>query len=184
MYTTVAKSDDDKTNATINPAFTEITPRVLPLTFSDRNILWKRLKDQGQDQDKEAGMMVIVKRTASPSSGGVETSSSQPHSPKTLSHHNRDTSINSLAEDFKKLSISPPRRQNSSTSKSNRLPPRSPSLSPSSSPRRSIDAFSGRRKTSSKLSTESHEPLTKQDPSRSSKGFRCTCSKIGGVCGC
>jgi hypothetical protein len=46
MYTTVAKNDDDKnTIATINPAFTEITPRVLPLIFSDRNILWKRLKN-------------------------------------------------------------------------------------------------------------------------------------------
>jgi hypothetical protein len=130
-------------------------------------------------------MIVIVKRTASPSSGDVETSSSQTHSPKTLSHHNRDTSIDSLAEDFKKISISPPHRQTSSTPKSNRLPPRSPSLSPSSSPRRGIEAFSGRRKNSSKLSTGSHEqPLTKQDPSRSSKGFRCTCSKIGGVCGC
>lgn len=166
----------------INPSFTEITPRVLPLRYSDREILWKRLSDKKEE------MMIVVKRASSVSSS--DDNFSPPHR---LVRHGSRESIDALADDFqKKLSISPPRNQfirQKSISLPNSprrpigLPPRSPNRSATSSPKAGSEPFSGRRRTSSKLSMESHGPATVTKQERH-KGFSCTCSRPNGRCGC
>lgn len=166
----------DNDAVTINPSFTEITARVLPLMYSDQAILWKR----SPVSNSEGGMTV---KRSSVSSTSSSDSGSPPH------RFDGHESVDSLADRFQRLSISPPRRQKSyslpsSPSRSIQLPPRSPSGSPSSTG--GSGPFSGRRRSPSKLKSESHDPVNvpSKGSARAGDGSHCSCKKVGGVCGC
>ncbi|PWN33026.1 uncharacterized protein FA14DRAFT_181690 [Meira miltonrushii] len=175
MYTSVAADNDA---VKLNPSFTEITARVLPLKYSDQAILWKR------SPVSENGKMMI-KRASTTFSSSSETGSPPPSSHRSSSNE----SIDSLVAEFKNLKISPPRRQKSfsapsSPARSSQLPPRSPNRSPAST---GGGALSHRRKSPSKLSSESHDPanVPKKGGAQARDGHsHCSCRRVGGVCGC
>lgn len=177
-------------NVGVNPDFTEISAPVLPLKYSQNVIVSKRFSPK-YDQK------MIVKRATNPFSNSQNEGShpSPPHSaPRTIGNRKRAEnekvkfpSVVVLADDLKNLSIT---QHLSTSSSANGLPPRSPNRSRitsstsdgkihSNTPGRTSHKPSDLSKTA-----QSSETRNSQIGAQSMKGKHCTCTKIGGVCGC